>query len=98
MARAAKTDQSQREVVSVLRQLGYKVVVTSRMGEGFPDLVVILNDGKVLLVEVKSGDGFSFTQDEVEFLVDMVNPAYRAVLDAEGAVRMIRSIDELSRE
>ncbi len=53
--RAARTDANQTAIVAALRKAGRTVAVTSKMGDGFPDLVV-LGSGRVFLVEIKDGD------------------------------------------
>lgn len=52
MRRAARTDGNHREIVSALRKLGFSVADTSRLGGGFPDLVVG-RGGRNWLLEVK---------------------------------------------
>jgi hypothetical protein len=52
MRRAARVDSNHGEIVSTLRRLGATVQDASRMGGGFPDLVVGFR-GRTLLVEVK---------------------------------------------
>ena len=54
MSRAKKVDANQGEIVSLLRQLGAKVCITSAVGGGFPDLVV-QHRGRTMLVEIKDG-------------------------------------------
>lgn len=51
--RAGRIDGNQREVVEALRAAGMGVIVASRMGNGFPDLIVGC-DGLNVLVEVKN--------------------------------------------
>lgn len=72
MRTAAKVDANQPEIVQALRQAGFHVCVTSRLGDGFPDLVVTGNNrhtGQIeaLLVEVKTAKG-KLTPDERDFL------------------------------
>jgi len=38
--RAARVDANQKEIVTMLRRMGYSVAVTSDCGKGFPDIVV----------------------------------------------------------
>ena len=35
-----RSDDNQTEIVKVYRQLGWHVVITNQVGDGFPDLVV----------------------------------------------------------
>ena len=51
----ARTDQNQTEIVKALRQIGCSVKVTSKLGRGFPDLVVGYRK-RNLLLEVKDGN------------------------------------------
>jgi Holliday junction resolvase len=52
--RAAKVDANQPDIVGAFRRLGFSVAVTSKMGDGFPDLVVGRR-GHNLLIEIKDG-------------------------------------------
>jgi len=54
LRRAARVDDNQREIASVFRKLGASVVITSAVGQGFPDLVIGIH-GVTCLVEVKDG-------------------------------------------
>lgn len=74
---AAKVDLNHAEIRDGLRQLGFSVADTARLGQGFPDLVVAgrkwtlgsANEDKVatLLVEVKRDNKAGLTPDEKEF-------------------------------
>lgn len=52
MRQAARIDLNHRIIREGLRRMGYFVVDSSRLGRGFPDLVVI-GRGQVALLEVK---------------------------------------------
>lgn len=54
MRRAARTDATQTEIVSALRQMGCSVALTHQVGNDFPDLVVGYR-GRTFLVELKDG-------------------------------------------
>ncbi len=54
MGLAKRIDQNQTEIIETLRLLGCSVANTSRMGMGFPDIVIGLN-GKNYLIEIKNG-------------------------------------------
>lgn len=54
MKRAAKIDDNQRALVSILRQAGYSVLSLAAIGKGVPDLLVARN-GVMWLIEVKDG-------------------------------------------
>lgn len=53
--RAAKVDANQAEIVEALRRVGAIVQVTSKVGGGFPDLVVGFR-GNNYILEIKDGD------------------------------------------
>lgn len=65
MKRFGRTDRNQREIVDALRGVGAQVIVTSRVGQGFPDLTVGFRR-RWYLIECKAKGG-RFTQDEDEF-------------------------------
>jgi hypothetical protein len=52
-----KTDANQSEIAAALRQAGYHVTNTAMVGNGFPDLLVCTNDGRVVLLEIKTQAG-----------------------------------------
>jgi len=55
MRRAAKVDANQPEIVGGIRGAGFIVFITSGLGFGFPDIVVVdLSNGRVYLVEIKA--------------------------------------------
>lgn len=54
--RACKVDKNQGEIVSAYRAMGFSIVDTSRVGQGFSDLVVG-KFGRTYLVEVKTLTG-----------------------------------------
>jgi len=65
-----RTDANQKAIVAALRQIGCSVVVTSQLGNGFPDLVVGRN-GHNLFLECKDGNkppsGRMLTTEEIAF-------------------------------
>ena len=50
---ACRVDDNQKDVVSAMRAAGAYVIDTSKMGNGFPDLIVGFR-GVTLLMEVKN--------------------------------------------
>ena len=71
MTYASRKDGNQHDMEAELRELGFHVADTSRLGRGFPDMVVtgynrIHDHVDALLVEVKSADG-TLTRDEKKF-------------------------------
>ena len=63
-------DSNHGEVADAFRALGFSVADTSRLGSGFPDLV-IARRGRTAVVEVKDGDkppsARKLTEDELKF-------------------------------
>lgn len=70
MRRAAKKDANHQEIVSALLRLGFSVMDTAAVGQGFPDLVVA-RAGVNFLVEIKDGgkppSARRLTRDQIEF-------------------------------
>ena len=68
---ARRTDDNQPEIIAAFRACGWYVRDTSRLGEGFPDLVVYRPQNGIVLVEVKDGtkppSARQLTKDESEF-------------------------------
>lgn len=78
---AAKVDANQEDVVSRLRETGHEVQITSRIGGGFPDIIVSRN-GETALMEIKDGKG-------------ELRPGQKAFLQRwKGAVFVVRGGDE----
>jgi len=65
MRRAARTDRNHAEIRDGLRRMGIKVIDTSRLGDGFVDIVVC-HGGRVYLMEIKM-PGCKLTPDEGAF-------------------------------
>jgi Holliday junction resolvase len=81
-----RTDNNQGEIVQALRAAGATVAITSGVGQGFPDLVVGINNTNYL-VEVKYHSA-PLTEDEIEFLRKW-RGHYKVVRSVEEAIRMI---------
>ena len=68
---ARKTDDNHQEIMDAFRAHGFSVADTSRLGQGFPDLVVAKLRMNIL-VEVKDGKKPSsarkLTKDEQDFV------------------------------
>ena len=86
--RAARTDENHAAIRDALREVGCIVQDTHALG-GFCDLVVVTPGGRVLLLEVKSPGG-TFTPDEVELILRLVNPCYRVAVSVEQAIQIVR--------
>jgi Holliday junction resolvase len=93
MRRAARTDNNHREIIDELRQLGFSVADTSRLGGGFPDIVVGKN-GVNYLMEIKDGDKppsqRKLTPDEEKFFALWKGDAV-VVNSIEEALRAVRN-------
>lgn len=68
--RAARKDANHNAIQDAFVRLGWSVADTSRLGDGFPDLVAAKH-GETVLVEVKDGSkppsARKLTDDEVKF-------------------------------
>lgn len=71
--RAARTDANHAAIVKALRQIGASVFDASRVGGGFPDLVVGYR-GRNFLLEVKDGKKSpsrrQLTEAQVKFVAE----------------------------
>ena len=92
MTYAKRVDVNHQEVVKMLRSLGATVFDASRMGQGFPDLVVGYN-GQTVLVEIKSGEAKKFTQAQLKFMADWKGSSVTRINDTDGAIRLIKILD-----
>jgi hypothetical protein len=88
MVYAKRVDLNHTEIVKTLRSLGAGVVDMSRVGQGFPDLLIHFQNQSVL-VEVKSGEGKKFTQAQLKFISNWQGPAIVRINDVEGAIRLM---------
>jgi Holliday junction resolvase len=95
MRRRARTDGNHREIVAALRALGCSVADTSRLGDGFPDLVVAMNKKSTVLVEIKDGakppSARQLTEAEREFR-DAWKGCYRVVESVDDALDLAREL------
>lgn len=76
MSYTHKVDTNQAQIVSELRQIGYRVTILARMGNGIPDLLVA-DDSRMVLAEVKRR-GQHLTPQEEEFF-ELWPPTLRIV-------------------
>lgn len=93
---ARKVDNNHKEIVQRLRALHCEVHDMSRVGKGFPDLLVNLC-GKTYLCEVKNGKG-KLTLDQIHFHENWTGQPIvilKSVRDAECFVIRVRN--EISR-
>ena len=92
MTYAKRVDLNHQEVVKTLRSLGATVFDASRMGQGFPDLVVGYNH-QTVLVEIKSGEQKRFTNSQLKFMAEWKGSAVSRINDVDGAIRLIKVLD-----
>lgn len=93
--RAKRVDGNHADIRKSLRAAGFVVHDTARLGEGFPDMVVVLENGRVaLLFEIKTEDGGKFKPDEIAFMLKMVQPAYRVVTTAAQGIEILKKEGE----
>ena len=92
MTYAKRVDLNHADVVKTLRSLGAGVVDMSRVGQGFPDLLVHYK-GQCVLVEIKSGLAKKFTKAQLIFMEKWQGPAVVRINDVDGAIRLIKVID-----
>jgi hypothetical protein len=94
MRTAARADDNQAAIVQALRDAGFSVDDTSRVGKGFPDLVVGVN-GKTLIMEIKNPStrygrqGWSGRQEK--WLSSWRGGPVALVTDVESALRAART-------
>ena len=65
-ARKHKRDATHEDIAKVLEDFGFSVVDTSKLGDGFGDMVVGRN-GVTDIIEAKSGENAPFTQKQIKF-------------------------------
>jgi hypothetical protein len=85
---AKKRDKCHAEIRQSLRDASIVVYDTGSLGSGFVDMVACREDGRVFMIEAKAIDGV-ITTDEYEYIVRLVNPAYRIFRNAENTVKAI---------
>lgn len=95
MRRAGKKDTTQTPIVMEFRKYaGVRVCVTSHIGEGFPDLMVRIDD-TIYLVELKSSPKKTLTPKQIEFIKKFGGKFYR--LDGPQHVQAFVTWNEVSR-
>lgn len=91
--RAARKDANHAIIAQALEAAGCTVFDTSMVGPngipGFPDILVLLPDGRLWLCEIKMPDG-KFTPDEQSFVMWFVNDNYRVFTSPEQAAKAVR--------
>jgi hypothetical protein len=81
-----KPDANQQDIVDALRRVGAKVYDASRVGEGFPDLIIGFRQC-LFLLEVKTSSG-RLTKDQKKFHAEW-DSYIHIVHTVEEALRVI---------
>lgn len=93
--RAAHIDHAQKDIVAAVQHLGCTVIKTASVGDGFPDLVVVLPDGQVVLVEIKTPGYPECKPDQLILMLKLVSPAYRIWMTPEQAIQSVQKLIQL---
>lgn len=86
--KAAKKDSNHNRLSSLAKRLGCKIYDTSRMGDGFPDAVLIYPNGRCQLIEFKTQEHWDLKPAEVTFMVRNADPTYRIIFNEEEMLRL----------
>lgn len=93
--RARRVDANHAEIAKAFRRCGWSVADTSRLGSGFPDLVVA-RAGRTVLVEVKDGakppSKRKLTEDEQSF-ADAWHGEYRIAESVDDVLTIVGHAD-----
>lgn len=92
MTYAKRTDANQREIFAALRQMGYSVVDTSRVGNGFGDGVAG-KWGDLWIIEVKSSEKAKYTRDQIEFRKNWKGKPPVRLNSLEEAIAWAKGVD-----
>ena len=92
---AKRTDANHGEIRQAMRDAGAKVKDLSGCGKGVPDTVVYTQDGRLLLVEIKTATG-KLTPAQVGFIADF--PVVEIVRTAAEAVALVTDPDHDSHD
>jgi len=92
MTYAKRVDSNQKKIVKAFKDLGCSVFDTSRVGQGFPDLLVGRNK-KTVLVEIKSSEKAVFTTAQELFMMNWKGSTVVRINDIEGAIRLVKLLD-----
>lgn len=94
MRHAARTDENQPAIVERLREIGIKPILTHRVGDGFPDLVVGHRKRTIFLEVKMPGEGLN--KDQAKFLAEWDGGEYHIVRTPEEAVKAVLGRDIFS--
>lgn len=89
--RAKRTDQNQKEIVKVLRDLGATVFDTSGVGKGYPDLNVFFK-GNTILVEIKKDATAKLTVHQVEFWRNWQGGQLVRINNVDEAIALLKNM------
>jgi hypothetical protein len=92
---AKRVDSNQKEIVKVFKDLGCSVFDTSRIGQGFPDLVIGKNQ-KTVLVEIKSSDKAAYTTAQNLFMMNWRGSTVVRINDIDGVIRLVKLLDNVN--
>jgi Holliday junction resolvase len=92
---AKRVDSNQKEIVKVFKDLGCSVFDTSRIGQGFPDLVIGKNQ-KTVLVEIKSSDKAVYTSAQNLFMMNWKGSTVVRISDIDGVIRLVKLLDNVN--
>lgn len=88
-----RSDKSQMPIAKALRKCGYKVVITSSIGDDFPDLVVG-GGGVTVLMECKS-EGEKLSDGQRVFAQEWRGGPVCAVWSSEQAIAIMQALRKL---
>lgn len=93
----ARTDANHSDIVEFFRQAGASVFDASRLGRGFPDLVIGYQH-RTVLVEIKDGakspSRRTLTDDQQAFMRSWRGGPVVTITDIAGAQTLLRTIAE----
>lgn len=92
MSYARKVDVNHSLIVKTLRDLGCSVFDTSRVGGGFPDIVVGKNN-KTILVEIKANEKSPYTTAQELFMMNWKGSAVVRIDSIDSAIRLVKFLD-----
>lgn len=93
---ACSVDANHKEIVDALRGEGASVIDTSRLGSGFPDLIVG-HAGKTVLIEVKNPNTqygrAGLNKNQLRWKEAWCGGPFSIVTDVESALRVLRVME-----
>ena len=97
MRYAARKDANHADVVTALRDAGASVIDTSRMGSGFPDLIIGYA-GKTMLMEIKNTQTSygkrGLNDNQVRWRDAWLGGPYSVVDGCESAIRALLTLEQ----